>query len=129
MSIDPIANALTALKNSERAAKPSCMLRPASKLLREIMRVMQENGYVSGFEILEDKKDGQLRIRLGGKLNECRAIKPRYAVQKDEFDKFEKRYLPSKDIGILIVSTSRGVLSHRMAKQEGIGGRLIAFVY
>ncbi len=129
MSLDPIANALTAIKNSESAAKKICTLRPASKLLREILRVMQENEYIDGYEFLDDKREGQFKIKLGGKLNECKAIKPRYAVQKDGFEKYEKRYLPSRDIGIMIVSTPQGVVSHKTAKQRGIGGRLIAFVY
>jgi small subunit ribosomal protein S8 len=129
MSLDPIANALTAIKNSETAAKKNCLLRPASRLLREILRVMQENGYIDGYEFVDDKREGEFRINLAGKLNECKAIKPRYAVQKNGFEKYEKRYLPSRDIGIMIVSTPQGVLSHKTAKQRGIGGRLIAFVY
>ena len=129
MSVDPIANALTALKNSENATKSTCKLRPASKLLAEVLRVMKENGFIEGYERVDDKGPGFYKIRLGGKLNECRAIKPRYPVQKDEFEKFEKRYLPSRDVGIIIVSTSKGVLSHKKAKEQGIGGRLIAFVY
>lgn len=129
MSVDPIANALTALKNSESATKKECMLKPASKLLGEILRVMKENGYIGEFEKMDDKKQGSFKISLRGKLNECRAIKPRYAVQKNEFERFEKRYLPSRDVGIMIVSTSKGVVTHRTAKVEGIGGRLVAFVY
>ncbi|MBU0636307.1 30S ribosomal protein S8 [Candidatus Micrarchaeota archaeon] len=129
MSVDPIANALTALKNSENATKGTCKLQPASKLLEEILRVMKENGYITGYERVNTKGSGFYKIQLSGKVNECRAIKPRYPVQKDEFEKFEKRYLPSRDVGIIIVSTSKGVLSHKKAKEEGIGGRLIAFVY
>ena len=56
-------------------------------------------------------------------------IKPRYAIKKDEFDKWEARYLPAEGFGVLIISTSEGVMSQYEAKKKGIGGRLIAYVY
>jgi len=129
MAQDPVANALTNIKNSENATKKHCEFRPASKLMAEILRVMKEHGYIAGYERVEDQKSGHFRVELAGKINECRAIKPRYAVDKNGFEKFEKRYLPSRDLGLIIVSTSKGVKSHKIAKEEGIGGRLLAFVY
>ena len=90
---------------------------------------MKKNKYIEDFEIVDDGKSGIYRIKLAGKLNECRAVRPRYKVKKDEFEKFEKRFLPSKDIGILIVTTSEGVLSHKEAIEKKIGGRLLAYVY
>ncbi|MFH0954935.1 MAG: 30S ribosomal protein S8 [Candidatus Micrarchaeota archaeon] len=129
MAQDPIANALTNIKNSENAAKKKCEFRPASKLMGEILRVMKEHGYIESYEFVSDEKNGHFKVMLSGKINECRAIKPRYAVQKGGFEKFEKRYLPSRDLGLIIVSTSKGVKSHQNAKDEGIGGRLLAFVY
>ncbi len=128
-SNDTIADALICIKNSDGAVKSECVFRPASKLLGEILKVMQRNGYISGFEFVEDKREGMYKVNLQGKINDCRAIKPRYAVSKDGFEKFEKRYLPSRDIGILIVTTPKGVLTHREAKEQDIGGRLLAFIY
>ncbi|MFA4907364.1 MAG: 30S ribosomal protein S8 [archaeon] len=127
--VDPIADALTNLKNHENSAKRKCMIRPASKLLEKILGVMQENGYVASFERIEDGREGMLKVKLAGKINECRAIKPRHAVKKDGFEKYEKRYLPSKNMGIIIVSTSQGVMTHGKAKEKSVGGRLLAFVY
>ncbi|MBI4052580.1 MAG: 30S ribosomal protein S8 [Candidatus Diapherotrites archaeon] len=127
--IDPIADALVAVKNSDQASKKECEFKPGSKLLKEIFRVMQEKGYIEGFDFLEDRKGDRLKIKLRGKINECKAIKPRYAVKKDEFEKFEKRYLPAKDVGIIIVTTPKGVLTHMDAKTQGLGGRLLAYVY
>ncbi len=127
--IDPISDALIAIKNSDRAAKQECMYRPASKLLGKILKVMQAKGFISSFEFVEDGRDGIYKIGLLGKINECRAIKPRYAIKKNKFESFEKRYLPARDVGILIVSTPQGVLTHREAKDKGLGGRLVAYVY
>ncbi len=129
MSVDPISNALINIKNHEAAAKHGCSIRPASKLLGEILKVMQQNDYISTYEYVDDRREGIYKIALRGKINSCSAVKPRYAVKKSEFEKFEKRYLPARDIGIIIVSTPKGVMSHNEAKKAGIGGRLLAYVY
>lgn len=127
--MDPVADALINLKNSDVASKKQCFFRPASKILGEILRVMQKKGYLSTFEFIDDGREGIYRVELMGKINQCRAIKPRYATKRSGFEKYEKRYLPSKDVGILIVSTPKGVLTHNEAKKQGVGGRLLAFVY
>ena len=127
--MDPVADALINLKNSDIASKKQCFFRPASKLLGEILRVMQKRGYLSTFEFIDDGREGIYRVELMGKINQCRAIKPRYATKRNGFEKYEKRYLPSKDVGILIVSTPNGVLTHNEAKKQGVGGRLLAYVY
>ena len=127
--VDVVADALVHIKNSDTASKRECFFRPASKLLGEILKQLQKQGYISTFEFIDDGRSGIYRIELVGKINNCKAIKPRYAVGKNEFEKFEKRYLPSKDVGVLLVSTVNGVVTHRKAKKNGVGGRLIAFVY
>ena len=66
---------------------------------------------------------------LEGNINKCGVIKPRHAVKKDEFEKFEKRYLPAKNFGILILTTPEGIMTHHDAKERGIGGRLLAYMY
>ena len=128
-STDPIADALITIKNNEKAAKKQCIFRPASKLIGEILKAMQKRKYIGKFEFIDDGRNGMYKVELVGKINECKAIKPRYAVKKNDFEKFEKRYLPAKDVGIIIVSTSRGVITHQEAKKEAIGGRLLAYIY
>jgi len=127
--VDPIADSLINIKNHELASKNVCILRPASKLLGEILKIMQENRYIGTYEYIDDGREGMYKINLIGKINECRAIKPRYSVRKDEFEKYEKRYLPSRDIGIIIVTTPQGVLTHIDVKKKLIGGKLLAYVY
>ena len=75
------------------------------------------------------KRQGQFKVELEGNINKCGVIKPRHAVKKDEFEKFEKRYLPAKNFGILIVTTPEGIMTHYEAKERGIGGRLLAYMY
>jgi len=129
MRTDTVADALINLKNCELASKEQCICRPASKLLGRILEVMKKYGYIAEYKRIDDKKCGLYVVKLSHTINDCKAIKPRYKVKKNEFEKFEKRYLPSRDVGILIVSTSQGVMSHREAKEKGIGGRLLAYVY
>jgi len=127
--VDPIADALINIKNHETASRKECRIRPASKLLSEILGVMRANGYIGDYERIDDGREGIFRITLLGKINKCKAIKPRYALKRNEFEKFETRYLPSRDIGMLIVSTPQGVMTHRLAREKKIGGRLLAFIY
>jgi len=127
--VDPIADAFAHMKNSDMASKKECFFKPASKLLGEILKVLQKQGYINTFEFIDDGRSGIYRIELTGKINDCRAIKPRYAVRKNEFEKFEKRYLPARDVGVMVVSTVDGVVTHRDAKKSGLGGRLLAFIY
>src|SRR3989338_4249452 len=94
---DTVADALTHIRNTDNASKKEAVIKPSSKLLKEVLRVLKENDYISGFEEVADGRDGLIKVFLAGKINECRAIKPRYAVKNDGFEKFEKRYLPSRD--------------------------------
>ena len=126
---DTIANGMTTLVNNEMRLKRECIISPASKLLGRVLRVMQLNGYVGEFEFIDDGGTGKFKVQLLGRINKCGAIKPRFPIRTDDFEKWERSYLPSKEIGILVVSTSRGVTSHKVAREEKIGGRLLAFVY
>jgi len=127
--MDPLANALNHLSNCERVGKKVAYIKPASKLIGRVLKVMQDYGYVGEFEFIEDGRAGIFKVELIGKINKCGAIKPRFPVKKLGYEKFEKRYLPARDFGILIVSTTQGVMSHEEAKKKGLGGRLLAYVY
>lgn len=127
--VDPISDALANLKNHERAAKRTCQVKHASKLLGEVLRVLQEQKYIVSFERVKKTNGDEYTVQLLGSINDCRAIKPRYAVKKNDYERFEKRYLPARDVGLLIVSTPEGVVTHRDAKRSQIGGRLIAYIY
>jgi len=126
---DPLANTLSKIKNAENLGRSTCLIKPISKVIKNVLKIMQENYYIGEFKEKEDGKGNYIKINLLGKINKCGAIKPRYSVKKDEFEKFEKRYLLAKDFGILIVSTPRGIMTHTEAKQKNTGGRLLAYCY
>jgi len=127
--MDTLANGLTTILNNELRNKRECMISPASKLLGRVLRVMQLNGYIGEFEFVDDGRSGKFKIQLLGRVNKCGAIKPRFPVNSKKFETWEKRFLPSRDIGVIVISTPQGVMSHREAKKKNIGGRLLAFVY
>ena len=127
--MDPLADALTNLRNNELQVNNHCTISPASKLIGQVLSTMQKENYIYEFEYIDDNKAGKFEVELDGNINQCGVIKPRHAVKKDEFEKFEKRYLPAKNFGILIVTTPEGIMTHKEAKERGIGGRLLAYMY
>ena len=127
--MDTLANGLTTIINNEMRNKRECIISPASKLLGRILRIIQLNGYIGEFEFIDDGRSGKFKVQLLGRINKCGAIRPRFSVKVDEFEEWEKKFLPSRDVGLLVISTQRGVLSHREAMEKRIGGRLLAFVY
>ena len=129
MQHDPLNDALITIKNAELSGKGECTVKPASKLIGRVLNIMREYGYISDFEFLDDGKSGQFLVRLNGNLNNCGVIKPRFSVKKDEIERFERRYLPAKNFGILIMTTTKGVVSNTQAKDIGIGGKVLAYVY
>ncbi|MHB8604259.1 MAG: 30S ribosomal protein S8 [Thermoplasmatota archaeon] len=126
---DPLADALSLIKNAERSGKMECEVAPASKLVGHVLKVMQEAGYIGPFEYVEDRTGGLFRLKLLGNINECGVIKPRHSIKKTDFEKWEARYLPAQDFGALILTTTSGVVSHVNAKEIGTGGKLLAYVY
>jgi len=127
--MDTLSNGLTAVMNNELRNKRDCVISPASKLLGRVLRVLQLNGYIGEFEFIDDGRAGKFKVQLLGRVNKCGAIKPRYSVSADGFENWEKTFLPARDVGILVVSTPLGVLSHKEAKEKNTGGRLLAYVY
>jgi small subunit ribosomal protein S8 len=126
---DPLASALSRILNSEKIGKDLCTIKPVSKLIKKILEVMKDNGYIGDFEEVEDGRGNSLKINLLGNINKCGVVKPRFSVKKDNYEKFEKRYLPAKDVGVVIVSTPLGILTHQDAKKKNTGGKLLAYCY
>lgn len=126
---DPLANALSILINADRLGKSDVVLKPASNLIKKTLELMNEAGYIGKFEERECSGGSYLFVPLLGRLNDCGAIKPRFPVNLEDYKKFEKLYLPAKDFGFIVVSTSKGVMPHTEAKKANLGGRLIAYYY
>lgn len=128
MANDPLADALNTIKTHEMFSKQSCEVKP-SKLVRETLKILQRRGFIGDFEFVDDGKTGYFRIKLLGKVNACAAVKPRFAVKKSEWISWESKFLPGVGFGLFVVSTPLGLMTNEEAKEKGLGGRLIAYVY
>lgn len=129
MLLDPLADALSTIKNAESIGKPECTISPASKLIGSVLKVMKDKGYIGEFEFVDDGKSGLFKVQLKGKINRCGVIRPRHAVRNTEFEKWEKRFLPARGFGSIILTTPDGVMTHNEARENGLGGQLLAYVY
>lgn len=126
--MDLLADTINTIKVNENAGLSSCTIN-STKLIRAVVEVMKKNGYIEGFEPLKEGRALKLKVTLARRINDVGIIKPRFAVNLADFQKYETRFIPSKDFGILILSTSKGIMTNREAKEQKIGGRLLAYVY
>jgi len=129
MQHDPLNDALTSIRNAVRVGHDRVEIAPASHLIGRVLHVMQEHRYITEFEMKDGSRGGVYSVKLNGAINDCGVIKPRFSVRLKAMEKYEKRYLPGQDFGVLIISTTKGVMAHAAAKQERLGGRLLAYVY
>ncbi len=126
MSQDTVADALNMMRNAKRARKESVEVMKMSNLLIEILKIMKQKNAIKKYKI--NPKEKSVEITLG-EISECKAIKPRFTVKKDQIEKYERRYLPARGVGTIILSTNKGLITHEEADEEGIGGSLIAYFY
>ena len=126
MSQDIIADAMNMINNAKKANKENAKVKRISNLLIEILKIMKYKNAIKKYKI--DVKEKSVNITVGDLLN-CKAIKPRFTVNKDQIEKYRRRYLPSRNLGTIIVSTNKGLMTHEDALEEGIGGSLIAYFY
>jgi len=126
MSQDIVADALNMIRNTRKIEKKIVKIKIISNLLIEVLKIMKREGAIKNYKI--NSKEKSLEISIGD-LTECKAIKPRYTVDKNQIEKYMRRYLPARGIGTIIVSTNKGLKTHEEALEEGTGGCLIAYFY
>jgi small subunit ribosomal protein S8 len=126
MSQDVVSDALNMIRNAKRAGKEDVKVKRISNLLIEVLKIMKQKGAIKKYKI--DGKEKTVEINIG-ELVECRAIKPRFSVDKTQIERYRRRYLPSRKIGTMIISTNKGLVTHEEAQEEQIGGSLIAYFY
>lgn len=127
---DPIADMLTRIRNANSAKHESVDV-PASNMKKAIAQILLDEGYIKNFQVIEDDKQGVIRIALkyAGKEKVIsglkRVSKPglRIYAGKDELPKV------LKGLGIAIISTSKGVMTDKKARKENVGGEVLAFIW
>jgi small subunit ribosomal protein S8 len=114
------------IRNAKRSRKDSLKINYISNLLIEVLKIMKHKDAIKKYKVNSKEKNVEITI---GDLSDCKAIKPRFTVTKDQIEKYRRRYLPARNIGTVIVSTNKGLMTHEEAFEENIGGCLIAYFY
>ena len=123
MSQDIVADGLNQIMNAKKTRKNEVVLRKHSKILRKILDLAKDAGYLD-YEV----KGNKLTVKIDD-VNEIKAIKPRYTVPVKRINFYVRRYLPAKNFGFVVVSTSKGIMKHEEAEEQNIGGCLLAYMY
>ncbi len=126
MAHDVVADALNMMRNAKKAKKEIVKVKIISNLLIEILKIMKQKGAVKKYKI--DPKDKSLEITLGD-FTECKAIKPRFSCKNEQIETYRRRYLPSRNLGTVVLSTNKGLMTHEEAEEEKTGGSLVAYFY
>jgi small subunit ribosomal protein S8 len=124
MSHDNVADTLNQMMNALKAGKTQVIIKHHSKLLLGVLALAQLKKYIKHYEL----KDTELIIFFD-KLNGCKAIKPRTVVKATDLNRYALRYLPAKELGIVVVSTPAGLMTHHTAQEKRKGGCLLAYFY
>lgn len=128
---DPIADMLTRVRNANSAGKPTVSM-PSSKKLVEIARIMQEEGYVQGYDVIEGEPRATLEITLKYGDKKAKTIRGIKRISKPGLRRYAKSDalpMPLGGLGIAIISTSSGLLTQKECLDRGIGGEIVAYVW
>ena len=128
---DPIADMLTRIRNANQAKHPSVLV-PASKIKLEILNVIKNEGFINDVEFVEDGKQGAIRVTLKYTEKRERVIKGITRISKPGLRVYAKASEMPKvlnGLGTAIVSTSNGVMTDREARQQRLGGEVIAYIW
>ena len=125
---DHLADALNTLKTHEIVGQHKCSVK-ATRLVGELLKLLKEHNYLKEYKIVDNGRGGTFEIQLDGRINDCGVIKPRMPVKRTEWAKTEQQFIPGFGVGLLIVSTSNGIMTNAEADKKKVGGRLLAYVY
>ena len=123
MSQDIVSDTLNKIMNAKKANKTYIVSTRFSKLLIKVLDMMKQYGYID-----YTLNEGVLRVEMK-ELSICSSIKPRYTENTENMEKYVRRFLPARDYGYVIISTSKGLMTNNEAKENNLGGSLIAYFY
>ena len=131
MMTDPIADMLSRIRNANNARHKSVDV-PCSKIKKEIAKILLDEGYIKGYDVVEDDKQGMIKIDLKYSQDGERVISGLKRISKPGL----RVYVKCDDVpkvlgglGIAIISTSKGIITDKMARQEKVGGEVICYVW
>uniref|UniRef100_A0A6A7GC75 Ribosomal protein S8 n=1 Tax=Hirondellea gigas TaxID=1518452 RepID=A0A6A7GC75_9CRUS len=127
--ISVLANTMKSIVNAERRGRKQVLIRPSSKVIICFLKVMQREGYIGDFTVIDDKRRGKIVINLNGRINKCGVISPRYDVSLKKLDSVSQMLLPARQFGCVILTTSAGILTHKEAMRKKVSGKLLGYFF
>ena len=124
-----LADVLKTISNAEKRGKRQVLLRPSSKVIIKFLQVMQKNGYIGDFTVLDDHRNGKIVVELIGRINKCGVISPRFDVPLKDVEKWVVNVLPSRQFGHIVMTTTFGIMDHEEARRKKTGGKILGFFY
>ena len=128
---DPIADMLTRIRNANTVGHETVEI-PASKMKKAIAEILKEEGYITDFDVIEDDKQGMIKVTMKYGANNERVISGIKKISKPGLKVYAKANDVPKvlgGLGIAIISTSKGIVSDKEARKLGVGGEVICYVW
>ncbi len=128
---DPIADMLTRIRNANQMRHETVDV-PASKLKKEILEVLKQEGYIAGYKVIKKDVQDNLRVTLRYMDNNERVVKGLKRISKPGLRVYAKNSEIPKvlnGLGIAVISTSRGIMTDREARKQKVGGEILAYVW
>ncbi len=128
---DPIADMLTRIRNAN-SAKHDTVDIPASNMKKAIAQILVDEGYIKGYKVIEDGKQGVIRVTLKYGEGKKQVITGLRRVSKPGlriYSNVEEMPKVMKGLGVAIVSTSKGIMTDREARRQNVGGEVLAFIW
>ena len=128
---DPIADMLTRIRNANTVGHETVEI-PASKMKKAIAEILKEEGYITDFDVIEDDKQGMIKVTMKYGANKERVISGIKKISKPGLKVYAKANDVPKvlgGLGIAIISTSKGIVSDKEARKLGVGGEVIFYVW
>ncbi len=116
------------MKTHEMVGQERCTVR-ATKLVKDVLGLLKKHRYLREFTFVENGKGGIFDVALDGRINNCGVVKPRTAVKRTDWARWEQQFIPGVGVGLLIVSTPQGIMTNSDADEQKLGGRLLAYIY
>ena len=128
---DPIADMLTRIRNAN-SAKHETVDIPASNMKKAIAQILLDEGYIASYKVIEDDKQGVIRVTLKYGENKSQVITGLRRVSKPGlriYSNVEDMPKVMKGLGVAILSTSKGIMTDKAARKANVGGEVLAFVW
>ena len=128
---DPIADMLTRIRNANTAKHDTVDI-PASKMKKAIAQILVDEGYIKSFKVIDDEKQGVIRVTLKYGEGKSQVITGLRRVSKPGlriYSNVEDMPKVMKGLGVAIISTSKGIMTDREARKQNVGGEVLAFVW